>query len=518
MNPTVPGRGDTLAPTTAADAVNSDRGRNTPPEADDRPADPYQVKAKQLLKARSLWTIPAIVGSIVLVLMTVFYVGSVVNPLGHLRGLPVSIVNEDSGAAAGSQRVNFGARLQSGLTGSHTVSTLLSLTPQRLPAAEDRMNHNGAYATLVIPANFTASLLSLAGVQVPPGASAAKPTVQLLTNQRAGTVGVELASGVLQPAVAQASRVIGRQLLAATRPTPTAGSATAAELADPLTLQAVDYRPLPSHSALGLSAFYVALLALMCGFLAATIINATVDAATGYATTDFGPKWTQRAPLPINRWQTLLTKWAMALPLTALVTGLMLFVAIVLLNMNAPHAGLLWLFAWLCAASVAAGTLVLFAALGTQGQLIAVLLFVYLGLASAGGTVPIQALPSPLKLVSEIEPLRQILAGTRSILYFNANGPAGLTRGFTTATAGLIFWLALGATVVRWYDRKGLHRLRPDLLAYVQESIGAYRAQAQRQSSARADAEQASEAEGAGMTPSPTGEIGAAPASPGSDG
>ena len=57
---------------------------------------------------------------------------------------------------------------------------------------------------------------------------------------------------------------------------------------------------------------------------------------------------------------------------------------------SAPLAGLLWLFTWLCVARVAAGTLVLFAILGTQGQLIALLLFVYLGLASAGGTVPIQ--------------------------------------------------------------------------------------------------------------------------------
>ncbi|MBV9798444.1 MAG: DUF3533 domain-containing protein, partial [Solirubrobacterales bacterium] len=359
--------------------------------------------------------------------------------------------------------------------------TLLSLTPERLQAAESRMDQNGAYATVVIPPNFTASLLSLTGLRLPAGTSAGKPTVELLTNGRAGTVGVELADGVLEPAVARASHVIGRQLLATARAAPAAASATAAVLNDPITFTSVDYRPLPARSALGLSAFYMALLALMCGFLAATIINAAVDAGTGYATTEIGPKWRQRAPLPINRWQTLLTKWAMALPITGLLTGLVLLVAAGVLGMDAPNGGYLWLFSWLCAASVAAGTLVLFAILGTQGQLLALLLFVYLGLASAGGTVPLQALPGPLKLIGEIEPLRQILAGVRSILYFNAGGSAGLTRGIIAATAGLIFWLALGATVVRWYDRKGLHRLTPDLLAYVQRSVSAYHAQAQPQ-------------------------------------
>lgn len=437
------------------------------------------MRAKHLLKVRTVWTIPAIVGSVLLVLITIFYIGSVVNPVGHLRGLPVSLVNEDSGLTVGSRQVDLGDQLEAGLTGSRTVSKLLALTPERLAAAQDRMDHNGAYATLVIPPNFTASLLSLTGVRLPPSASAGKPAVQLLTNQRAGTLGVELASGVLEPAVGRSSRVIGRRLLAAARPAAPAGSATAAVLADPITFQSLPYRPLPSHSALGLSAFYIALLALMCGFLGGTIINATVDAATGYATSEIGPRWHQRQPVPINRWQTLVTKWAMALPITGLLSGLVLLVAVGLLNMNAPDAGLLWLFIWLCAASVAAGTLVLFATLGTQGQLIAVLLFVYLGLASAGGTVPIQALPGALKVVSQIEPLRQILAGTRSILYFNADGSAGLTRGLITATAGLIFWVALGAAVVRWYDRKGLHRLRPDLLAYVQQSVSAYHDQAQ---------------------------------------
>jgi hypothetical protein len=42
------------------------------------------------------------------------------------------------------------------------------------------------------------------------------------------------------------------------------------------------------------------------------------------------------------------------------------------------------------------------------------------------------------ELVSQIEPLRQILSGTRSILYFNSAGNAGVTRGIITATAGLI--------------------------------------------------------------------------------
>lgn len=457
-------------PATTSGTVGG-RGSETSP-ASPPARDGVRIGPRQLLRVRRLWTVPVLVGSIMLVLISGVYIASVVNPVGHLHGLPVAIVNQDTGATVAGRHVALGAELQSGLIGSGAVASRLSLIPERLSRAQQRMNHDGAYATLVIPRNFTASLLGLTGANERADASPGRPTVKVLANRRAGTVGVELASGVLQPALARASQRIGRQLLSAARPAP--ASSAAAVLADPITVSSVDYRPLRTHSALGLSAFYIALLTIMSGFLAGTIIQAAVDAATGYATSELGPRWHQRPPLPISRRQTLLTKWAMALPITGLLTALMLGVAVGLLGMDAPDVGVLWLFTWLAAAAVAAGTLALFAALGTQGQLVALLLFVYLGLASAGGTVPLQALPAPLHLLSQIEPLRQILAGTRAILYYGAAGDAGLTRGLIAALAGLIIWLAAGTAITTFYDRKGFYRMRPDVLAYVHRAINAH--------------------------------------------
>jgi ABC-type polysaccharide/polyol phosphate export permease len=218
------------------------------------------------------------------------------------------------------------------------------------------------------------------------------------------------------------------------------------------------------------------LLILICGFLAGIIVNSSVDAALGYAATEMGPRWRQRKPLAINRWQTLVIKWVMAVVLAGLMTGLMLLVAVGIFRMDAPHVGLLWLLAWLASVSVAEGTIVLFAILGASiGTLPAMLAFVYAGLASSGGTVPLQALPGVLRWLAEIEPLRQILAGTRAILYFDAQADAGLTRAVTAAALGLVFWLVLGAGVVKWYDRKRFNRIDPELLAYVGGSVDQYK-------------------------------------------
>jgi YhgE/Pip-like protein len=431
------------------------------------------MRASRLLRVRTLWVTVIAITSVLIVLMTVIYVGSVVDPVDHLHGLPVLVVNEDAGGAVGARHVDIGAQVVAALEHSSAVSSRLSLDSVTMTEARERMDSNGAYATIVIPRNLTASTLALYGVKVTGGPTAALPTIRLLANVRAGSLGVSLATEVADPALAVVSRVVGQTV---TPLTPATSPSEAALQANPLTVVSVSYRPLPPHSALGLSAFYISLLAIMCGFLGGTLINATVDGALGYATNEIGPKWQQRMPVRITRWQTLLAKWAMALVVPPILTALLLLVSIGLLGMDASHIVLLWVFLAFGAVVIAMGTLVLFAALGNLGQLVAMLVFVYLALASSGGTIPLEALPGILRFAANFEPLRQILDGTRSILYFNASGAAGLTRGFVLTGVGIMVWLVLGLAVTRWYDYRGLDRMQPEVLDYVSRSAATYAA------------------------------------------
>ncbi|HEY1821442.1 MAG TPA: DUF3533 domain-containing protein [Trebonia sp.] len=463
------------------------------------------VRAGRLLRVRTIWLIPLIVASLVVAAMTALYIGSAANPLAHLSGLPVAVVNQDRGAVVGAQRIQIGQQIEAGLQAAPAVSDRLHLEVLTLDQAEQAMDRDGVYATLVIPPGLTANLLTVAGLR--PGAAVAAPQVEILTNQRAGTVGTSLATGILQPALAVASRQIGRHL-APLVPAGSQAPATRLLLADPVAVTTAQYRPLPNNAALGLSAFYIALLTILCGFVGATIVNSVVDSALGYATTETGPRWRQRQPVPINRWQTLLIKYALIVVVAAVATAVMLLVAWGV-GMDMPYPWLLWVFTWLCALSAGVGMIVLFAAAGTYGQLIGLLVFVYAGLASAGGTVPVEALPSFLHLLSYAEPLRQVLEGTRSILYFNAQGVAGLTRGTVAAASGLLFWLVVGTVVVRWYDRKGLYRLQPELLAHVNQAVQDYRAKEAQQAEQASQGKQDAPAPGPADAPRPpSGETG----------
>ncbi|HEX4753541.1 MAG TPA: DUF3533 domain-containing protein [Solirubrobacterales bacterium] len=437
---------------------------------------PERLRAIELLRRRPVWIPPIVIGVVLIGLMTTLYLGSAVDPIDHMHGLPVSLVQEDQGVTVTGTEDDFGKALEKALLGSPDVSGKLSIQVESLAAAEDRMGRGASYATLVVPPDFSASFLALAGGSGGAGARAARaglPTVRLLSNQRAGTTGASLATGVLNPALEAFSQQLGKSLLAAAQSPPS--NAARAALHDPVRVEAAMYRPLPSKAALGLSAFYTSLLILMSGFIGATIVNSFLDGALGFAPTEVGPKWMMARPTLITRWQTLLAKWGMAVVLTGVFVAVFLLVAAGILGMDAPDPLLLWLYGWFGAATVAIGTLVLFAVLGTPGQLVGLLVFVYLGLASAGGTVPIQALPGFFATISHADPLRQILGGVRAILYLEARADAGLAEGAIATAIGLLFWVGLGAFVVRRYDRQGRDRLDPEVLAYVHQAADDYR-------------------------------------------
>lgn len=97
-----------------------------------------------------------------IIVMTLVYFGSVVNPTAHLHGLPVAVVNEDAGGKVGSQPVDFGQQLAAGLIHSPALSSRLALRPSTLGEAGNEMDVGKEFAAIVIPPGFTVSLLSVA--------------------------------------------------------------------------------------------------------------------------------------------------------------------------------------------------------------------------------------------------------------------------------------------------------------------------------------------------------------------
>jgi len=438
-----------------------------------------KARALNLLKVPSLWVAPLVTASVLIFLISIIYLGSIVNPTSHLHHLPVALVDQDRGLVIDGSHVDLGKEVASAMTGSAELSRLLTLNPETLAQAEGQMNLGKLYATVVVPSGFTASVLTATKPATQIEATAPGPEIELLTNQRLGGVGVSLASGAVGAAVPKISSKLAEQVITDDHLPAPSSSEARSQLSSFVTLTEVTYRPLPDNGGLGLSAFYIALLTIMCGFLAGTIVNTSVDVSLGYASTELGARWKQRRPVAISRVQTLLTKWAVAAVLAPLLTALLLLAGVGILHAYAPHVLLLWLYASFAAAVVAEGTLFFLAWLGSLGQIVAMLVFIYLSLASSGGTVPVQAVPSFYRFVSNFEPLRQVLGGVRAIIYFNAVGDAGLDHAWFMTAVGFVIWLVLGLVITYSYDKRGLDRIESGLLAYINRATDEYIGRAQ---------------------------------------
>ena len=412
----------------------------------------------RILRAKPLWIANGVITGTLALLFTVFYVGANIDPVGHMKHLPVGLVNADKGATVAGKQINLGARITGSIKKSTAGGDRIDWKVMDAAKAKEELGQGKLFGALVVPADFTSSVTALTGTTA--DRNPLRPTLTVLTNQSAGSIGSSLARTATTTAAENASLQVGKELTAqsgaAQAKLPVAARVL---LADPAAVTVEDGHPLDSHSGLGLTAFYYALTLVVCGMLSANVISGQVDHALGYTHNDMGPLRLNRPLIRATRVQTLAISSTVMLGLSLLMGTLVMVGAVSLMGMDASHLPLLWLYS-VCAIAVSGiGALTLLAVLGTPGMLVVTLVFIGMAVPTAGATTPLAALPGFYRFLAEFEPLRQITGGIRSILYYDAQGDAGLTRGWVMMAAGLAAAALFGFGVLGWYDRKGLHRI-----------------------------------------------------------
>ncbi|MFL5995914.1 MAG: DUF3533 domain-containing protein [Streptomyces sp.] len=412
----------------------------------------------RVLRAKPLWIANGVITGVLALLFTVFYVGANIDPVDHMKNLPVGLVNADKGAAVDGKQVNLGAQISESITKSTVSGDKIDWKVMGQKQLKEQLGKGKLYGALVVPADFTSSTVALTGTATT--VTPARPTLTVLTNQSAGSVGSGLARTATTTAAETASLQVGRELNAQ-------GGAELAKvpaaarllLADPAAVTVKDGHPLDSHSGLGLTAFYYALVLVVCGMLSANVISGQVDHALGYTHNDMGPLRMHRPLTRATRVQTLAIAGTLMAGLSLLMGTLVMAGAVGLMGMDASHLPLLWLYSVCAIAVTGIGALTLLAVFGTPGMLVVTLVFIGMAVPTANATTPLQALPGFYRFLAEFEPLRQITGGIRAILYYDAQADAGLTRGWLMMAVGLALAALFGFGVTGWYDRKGLHRI-----------------------------------------------------------
>ncbi|MFD8676620.1 YhgE/Pip domain-containing protein [Streptomyces seoulensis] len=413
------------------------------------------VGAGQLLGRWKLWLMPAVLSSLVALVLSLLYMGGILTPEGSLHRMPVALVNQDTGKPLPGQQANVGTQAARSILSSGSSDGRVRWRPMSRARAQDELASGKVYGALVIPADFTATVGALATAD-----ARTRPALTALTNPGVGSLASSLAGRITQSAAHQVSVGIGKQL-SATPEVQRASAATRVLIADPVEVRTQVGHPIGAHSGLGLSAFYYSLLLVLAGFIGGNIVHNGVDSALGYADTEIGPWHSRRPTVHIDRTQTLVLKMAMTAGLALLTTSLIMLATIVVLGMDAPRPGLLWVFSYCAVLTVGLGVQAINAAFGSLGQLVSMFVFIAFALPSSGATVPLEAVPGFYRFLGSFEPMRQLAAGVRAILYFDARADAGLERGWVMIAIGFAVALAFGFAATRYYDRRGLHRMVP---------------------------------------------------------
>lgn len=414
-----------------------------------------RVGAGQLLGRWKLWLMPAVLSSLVALVLSLLYMGGILTPEGSLHRMPVALVNQDEGMPLPGQQANVGTQATRSILSAGSSDDRVRWRPTSRAKAEDELASGKVYGALVIPKDFTATVGALATAD-----ARSRPALTVLTNPGVGSLASSLAGRITQSTAHQVSVSVGKQLSAS--PQVKQESATTRVLiADPVEVRTEVGHPIGAHSGLGLSAFYYALLLVLAGFIGGNIIHNGVDSGLGYADTEIGPWHSRRPTVHIDRTQTLVLKMVMTAGLALLTTSLIMLATIVVLGMDAPHPGLLWVFSYCAVLTVGLGVQAINAAFGSLGQLVSMFVFIAFALPSSGATVPLEAVPGFYRFLGAFEPMRQLAAGVRAILYFDARADAGLGRGWVMIAIGFAVALAFGFAATRYYDRRGLHRMVP---------------------------------------------------------
>ncbi|ORW84513.1 hypothetical protein AWB92_02330 [Mycobacterium sp. IEC1808] len=416
-----------------------------------RHAAPNPKRNIKAVRTVRFWSLPIVVTLALMSALCALYLGGILNPMTNLRHFPIAVVNEDAGPA--------GAQITDGLVAGldknkFDVRVVSHDEAQRL------LDTAHVYGELVIPPTFSSNLHEFGASAVTPGRTT-RPSVTISTNPRAGTLGASIAGQTLTQAMAVANGRVGQRLsadvAAETGGVPLTG-VSALGLANPIDVKSGVYNALPNGTGNGLSAFYFALLLLLAGFTGSVVVSTLVDALLGYVPAEWGPVYRFAEQVKISRFQTLQLKWAIMTLLALLTSGVYLAIAHGL-GMPIPLGWQLWAYGVFAIIAVGITSSSILSVLGSMGLLVSMLIFVILGLPSAGATVPLEATPPFFRWAAKFEPMHQVFLGVRSLVYLNGRADAGLSQALWLTGIGLAIGLLLGGIVTHLYDRKGFHRI-----------------------------------------------------------
>jgi len=379
------------------------------------------------------------------VLLAFFYFlvnfGAAKSPMANTRDLPVAIVNEDAGATVGGARMDLGERVTKSATSNGEIGNKVRWTrlENRLDAVRG-IAEGKYYGALVIPPDYSGSIAELSILSA--NGSLEPSRVEILTNPSAGPFASATVQTILTEVVEGASRATSERIAGGLEARSVQVSPQqAAVLGEPVVAEVTDVQPIGENSGRGLMPFYLMFTALILGFIGANALYGGLTTFAGAVAARTG-----REP---SRLRLFLAAMVLGFVLALLLGAVESLVAFGLYGVY-HEAGVFYALSFLVLVSAVSLflALVLLVALGPRGGILTgSFLIISLGLATSGGTTPVQNLPGFFRSLSGVLPFEHMTEGIRALLFYDGRLEAGLGAALWVLAVYLLSSILLGGSI-----------------------------------------------------------------------
>ncbi|MWV45552.1 ABC transporter permease [Paenibacillus sp. HJL G12] len=396
---------------------------------------------KRLLKVKFAW-FPVWSTAVLMLCMICVYLPVFSGSTQKLTDFPLIVVNEDQGISS----MNMGQKIMDNLVekqNGHSFKWTIESSKEK--ALEDIKN-NKAYGAIVIPSDYSASLVQLQKTLMT-GETEGKPVkLEVLLNEGGGQMATSVASNALGAVSASVSNGISKGIKESMMKQGLQVSPQSTSLLDaPVQATTANVLGLPANVNKGMTPFVMVLISSITGLMGANMIHGYLGKiAEGMA----------RKGHPLSSAKLLVTELLMGIILAVLVTSALL--TFVFGVFGSAHTASIWriyLFMLLCCLTMYFLFKMISIFLGKWGML-AMFPLNILGIFASGGAIPLTTLPEFHRIFSSFLPTRYMVDGMRALFYYHGHMQAGLGTALKYIVTYFIMFLFVCAAMVMMAHNK----------------------------------------------------------------
>ncbi|MBD7968818.1 ABC transporter permease [Paenibacillus gallinarum] len=392
---------------------------------------------KNLLKIKfawfPVWSVAVLMLSMILIYLPVFSGAD-----QRMHDFPLILVSEDSEFADSPE----GKAIISNLVKQQDGHSFEWQIESSKETAIQAIKENKANGALIIPANFSEQTSALQQSFLSGETDITAVPVEILLNDGASQMASSISTTVLQTLASSISDMVSSGIKAdMTKQQILLSPMAASQLDHPIEYTMTNVLGLPSDINKGMTPFMIVLIASITGLMGTQMINGYLGGISDNL---------KRHGVPLTYSKVFATEILLS-AILMIAVAILIPSAVFGLFGSFHSSGIIqiFLFTLLCTMTMFAMFKMIGMLFGKWAMLAAFPVNI-LGIFASGGAIPVTNLPDFHRVLGNMMPIRYMIEGMRSLLYYNGNMESGLGKALIIVPAFFLLFSAIIVIVFLW--------------------------------------------------------------------